>query len=201
MRTLILVDIQVDFMPGGALEVSGGDKIIPVVNSIIPKFDLVIATQDWHPENHKSFASNHPGRKEFETIKLGGMDQTLWPDHCVQGTRGAEFHTDLQTNRIEAVFRKGMESKIDSYSGFFDNGHKKTTGLAGYLREKGAGEIFFCGLAGDICVYYSLIDALEQGFETGYIEDGSMPLDPEGFEKIRKDMIARGAKIITSSEI
>lgn len=201
MKTLILVDLQVDFMPGGALEVSGGDKIIPVVNSIIPKFDLVIATQDWHPKDHKSFTSNHPGRENFETIELGDLLQTLWPDHCIQGTPGAEFHPDLHTNRIEAVFRKGMEPEIDSYSGFFDNGHKKTTGLAGYLREKGAREIFFCGLAGDICVYYSLMDALEQGFEALYIEDCSMPLDPEGFENMKKHIISRGAKIINSSDI
>lgn len=201
MKTLIIVDAQIDFMPGGALEVKEGDRIIPVINQMLPKFDLVIATQDWHPKNHKSFAVNHPGKKEFEVIDLNGLEQKLWPPHCVQGTKGAEFHRDLNVHPIEAIFRKGLDPEIDSYSGFYDNGHKKTTGLAGYLREKGATELFFCGLAADICVYYSLIDALKEDFNATLIEDAAVPLVPKEFGKIKEDIIAKGGKIITSKEV
>src|SRR5690606_2099670 len=128
MRALIIVDIQNDFVTGGKLEVPNGEQIIPLVNMLSEKFDLVVATQDWHPQDHKSFASNHPGKAPFEKIMLEGLEQVLWPDHCVQGSRGADFHPQLQMDRVEAIFRKGMTTTIDSYSGFFDNGHKKATG-------------------------------------------------------------------------
>ena len=201
MKTLIIVDAQIDFMPGGALEVKNGDQIIPIINELLPKFELVVATQDWHPENHKSFAVNHPGKKEFQVIDLNGLEQKLWPPHCVQGTKGADFHPDLKTKPVEAIFRKGMDPEIDSYSGFYDNGHKKITGLSGYLRERGAVELYFCGLAADICVYYSLLDALKEGFKATLIEDAAVPLLPEGFDKIRRDIISKGGKIIHSEEV
>lgn len=201
MKTLIIVDAQIDFMPGGALEVKGGDRIIPVINKILPQFDLVVATQDWHPRNHKSFAVNHSGKKEFEIIELNGLEQKLWPPHCVQETKGADFHPDLKTGRIEAIFRKGMDPEIDSYSGFYDNGHKKSTGLSGYLREKGATELYFCGLAADICVYFSLLDALKEGFSATLIEDAAVPLIPEEFGRIKDDIQQKGGKIISSNEL
>lgn len=201
MKTLIIVDAQIDFMPGGALEVKGGDSIIPVINKILPQFDLVVATQDWHPDNHKSFAVNHSGKKEFEIIELNGLEQKLWPPHCVQESKGADFHPDLKTGRIEAIFRKGMDPEIDSYSGFYDNGHKKSTGLSGYLREKGASELYFCGLAADICVYFSLLDALKEGFSATLIEDAAVPLIPEEFGRIKEDIQQKGGKIISSIEL
>lgn len=201
MKTLIIVDAQIDFMPGGALEVKGGDRIIPVINKILPQFDLVVATQDWHPRNHKSFAVNHSGKKEFEIIELNGLEQKLWPPHCVQETKGADFHPDLKTGRIEAIFRKGMDPEIDSYSGFYDNGHKKSTGLSGYLREKGATQLYFCGLAADICVYFSLLDALKEGFSATLIEDAAVPLIPEEFGRIKDDIQQKGGKIISSNEL
>ena len=201
MKTLIIVDVQNDFMPGGALEVRKGDTILPVINGILPKFDLVVATQDWHPENHKSFAANHQGKEVYEMIELNGLDQKLWPKHCVQNTPGAEFHRKLETRQIEAIFRKGMDKEIDSYSGFFDNGHRRSTGLAGYLREKGATELYFCGLAGDICVYFTLLDALREGFKAVLIEDAAVPLIAEEFQKVKADIKEKGGSIISSEEL
>lgn len=180
---LLVIDVQNDFLPGGSLAVADGDQVIPVINKLIPQYDLVVATQDWHPANHKSFASQHEGKKLFEEIDLNGMNQRLWPDHCVQGTFGGEFHKDLELNTAEAVFRKGMDPEIDSYSGFYDNGHLKSTGLAGYLKEKGVEEIHFCGIAADYCVYFSIKDALLEGFKTVLIEEATKPIDAESFEK------------------
>ncbi len=196
MKTLIIIDIQNDFIPGGSLEVPGGDKIIPVINRLQEKFELVIATQDWHPENHMSFASNHQGKKPFDTIEWKGLDQILWPDHCVQNSPGAEFHPELDARKIEAIFRKGMDKNIDSYSGFYDNGHEKNTGLAGYLRERNAGELFFCGLAADVCVNFSILDALKEGFSVTLIEDATSPIDKDEFEKIKKDLTGKGCRLI-----
>lgn len=201
MKTLIIVDAQYDFMPGGALEVPKGNQIVPVINRIIPQFELVVATQDWHPASHKSFAVNHPGRTEFETIELNGLEQKLWPAHCIQGSPGAEFHADLNMQPVEAIFRKGMEEGIDSYSGFYDNGHKKTTGLAGYLKAKDAGDLYFCGLAADICVYYTLIDALQEGFGATLIKDASMALNKEDYDSAQRDILEKGGKIITSGNL
>ena len=155
MHSLILVDIQNDFVPGGRLAVPEGDAIIPLANSLQKAFGLVVATQDWHPQSHKSFASNHPGKKPFDLIDLHGLEQVLWPDHCVQGSDGAAFHSALDIKRVEAMFRKGMDSEIDSYSGFYDNGMRKSTGLAGYLRERKVRKVFVCGLAADYCVAYT----------------------------------------------
>lgn len=201
MKTLIVIDVQNDFMPGGSLAVPGGDKIVPIINQIQDKFDLIVASQDWHPQDHVSFASNHPGKKPFDEIEIHGQPQTLWPNHCVQETKGAQFHPDLQTQHWETIFRKGTDRGIDSYSAFFDNGHLKSTGLAGYLKEKGASQVYFCGLAADICVYYSIYDAFKEGFACFFIEDASQPLDIEGFKSIKKKMAHLGIQIISSEDI
>ncbi len=201
MKTLILIDVQNDFMPGGALAVPGGNEIVPLINKLQEKFDLVIATQDWHPNAHASFASSHKNTKEFDMIKLDGLDQVLWPDHCVQNTQGAAFHPDLETAAIEAIFRKGTNPKIDSYSGFYDNAHLKSTGLTGYLKDKGAKELYFIGLAAEYCVYFSIKDAISEGFETILIEDGTRALNNQDFENARLDILRKGGKIITSKEL
>lgn len=187
---LLVIDIQNDFLPGGSLAVADGDKIIPIVNALIPQYDLVVATQDWHPSHHKSFASQHPEHKVFEEIKLNGLDQMLWPDHCVQNTTGAAFHQDLQTQSIETIFRKGMNPEIDSYSGFYDNNHLKSTGLAGYLREKGVDEVHFCGLAADYCVYFSIKDALKENFKAVLFENATKPIDAKNFELQKEELRA-----------
>jgi nicotinamidase/pyrazinamidase len=166
MPALIIVDLQNDFCPGGALAVPEGDRIVPLINRIQPQYDLVVATQDWHPADHGSFAVNHPGRKPGEMIELAGLPQILWPVHCVRCTRGAEFHPDLSLKRITQVFRKGTDRQIDSYSGFFDNGHRAATGLAEYLRSQGVKDVHICGLATDYCVKFTALDAVELGFET-----------------------------------
>lgn len=201
MKVLILIDVQNDFMPGGALAVPEGDQIVPLINKLQAQFDLVIATQDWHPAGHASFASSHENGKEFEVIKLDGLDQVLWPDHCVQNTKGAEFHPGLETFKIEAIFRKGTDPKIDSYSGFYDNAHLKSTGLAGYLREKGADELYFAGLAADYCVYFSVKDALDEGFNCTLIEDGTRALKAEDFEKARIDILRKGGRVVKSADL
>ncbi len=201
MKTLIIVDAQNDFMPGGALEVREGDKIIPVINKMLPKFDLVVASQDWHPSSHKSFAVNHADKKEFEVIKLNGLEQKLWPPHCIQGTSGADFHPELEMKPVEAIFRKGMEEGIDSYSAFFDNGHKKSTGLSGYLKEKGANELYFCGLAADICVFFTIKDAIKEGFDVNLIQDAAIPLEMQHYPQVKDEIRSLGGKVISSDEL
>lgn len=198
MNVLILVDIQNDFIPGGSLPVPKGNEIIQLVNELQDSFELVVATQDWHPASHKSFATQHPGKKQSETISLHGLDQVLWPDHCVQGTNGAEFHSDLHMNKVEAVFRKGMNPDIDSYSGFYDNGHKKSTGLAGYLRDRGIKKVYVCGLAADYCVAYTAKDALTENFESYVIEDATRAIDTIGYSKIKEEIITSGGQYIQS---
>jgi nicotinamidase/pyrazinamidase len=173
MKALILVDIQTDFLPGGALAVPNGDAILPVVNRLQTKFSLVVATQDWHPANHGSFAANHPGKNIFEQIELNGLTQTLWPVHCVQGTPGAELAVGLARERIAKIFPKGTDAGIDSYSGLFDNGHRRSTGLGEWLQAKGVTEVFVCGLATDYCVKFTALDAAQMGFKTNFIEDAS----------------------------
>lgn len=201
MKTLVIIDLQNDFIPGGSLAVPGGDQIVDLVNQLQSKFELVIATQDWHPRNHSSFAENHPGKNEFEVIEMHGHQQVLWPVHCVQNTPGANFHRDLNTSRIETIFRKGTNSEIDSYSGFFDNAHLKSTGLAGYLKEKAASDLYFCGLAAEYCVYFSIIDALGEGFQATLIEDATRALDESNFEKAKKNITQKGGKILLSKDI
>ena len=201
MKTLVIVDVQKDFMPGGSLELPQGDMIVPLINRLQENFDLVVATQDWHPRIHKSFASNHSNKKPFDKIVLDGMEQTLWPDHCIQGSEGGEFHPDLEINKISAIFRKGMDPEIDSYSGFYDNDHKITTGLSGYLREKGTTEIHFCGLAADICVYYTIKDALKEGFSAILIEDATRPLNWNDFSKIKNELKKMGIRFLNTNEV
>jgi nicotinamidase/pyrazinamidase len=201
MKTLIMIDVQNDFMPGGPLSVPGGNMIVPVINKIQSHFDLVLATQDWHPVNHKSFASNHFGTKPFDRLVLHGSLQTLWPDHCIQGTTGAELDKAIESERIAAIFRKGMDPEVDSYSGFYDNNHQLSTGLAGYLRDKGISEICFCGLAADICVYYTILDSILEGFSATFIEDASGPLYPEKFDDIKCELAKMGVRIINSREL
>ncbi len=201
MKALIIVDVQNDFMPGGQLEVPQGNMIVPIINRLQKCFDLVVATQDWHPQNHKSFASNHSNKKPFDKMVLNGLEQILWPGHCVQSSLGAEFHPELETDKIAAIFRKGMDPEIDSYSGFYDNGHKLSTGLAGYLKEKGITELYFCGLAADICVYYTIKDSLKEGFSATLIEDASRPLNNTDFIKIKKELTGESVHIIKSNEM
>jgi nicotinamidase/pyrazinamidase len=201
MRALILVDIQNDFMPGGPLAVPLGDEIIPLVNELQSSFDLVVATQDWHPENHKSFASNHAGKNPFEKIVLHQLEQVLWPDHCIQGTTGAQIHHSVNINKVEGIFRKGMDSEIDSYSAFYDNGYKKSTGLAGYLHERKVKKIYVCGLAADFCVYFTAKDALKENFETYIIEDATRAIDANGFVKAKENILSSGGKIIKSETL
>ena len=178
-----------------------GDRVIPIANQLQEHFDLVVATQDWHPQHHKSFASNHANRSPFDTVELLGLEQVLWPDHCLQGTAGADLASELQAHRIEAIFRKGTNPEIDSYSGFYDNGRLKATGLADYLRGKQVQQVYVAGLAGDYCVYFSAKDALHEGFETFLIEDACHPISPEGFEAAKTDILEKGGAIIKSSDV
>ncbi|WP_187264270.1 bifunctional nicotinamidase/pyrazinamidase [Pontibacter beigongshangensis] len=201
MKALLLIDIQNDFLPGGALAVPEGDQVIPIANRLQPHFDLVVATQDWHPANHKSFASQHEGKSTFEVVELQGLEQVLWPDHCIQGTAGAAFSEALNMQQVEAIFQKGMEPNVDSYSGFYDNGHLKSTGLADYLRGKQVQEVYVAGLAGDFCVYFTAKDALQEGFSTYLIEDACRPISPENFEKAKADVVAKGGKVVHSSKL
>jgi nicotinamidase/pyrazinamidase len=201
MKTLIIIDVQNDFMPGGPLEVPNGNQIVPVINRIQDNYDLVLATQDWHPANHKSFASNHFGTKPFDKMVLGDHLQTLWPDHCVQATKGAEINRDVRSDKIAAIFRKGMDPEVDSYSGFYDNNHKLSTGLSGYLKDKGVSEVHFCGLAADICVYYSILDSILEGFTATLIEDASRPLYPDKFDDIKCELAKLGVRISGSNEL
>ena len=189
MKALILIDIQQDFMPNGALAVDQGDQIIPIVNILMTKYNYIVATQDWHPENHISFASNHLDKNPFDTIEINGKPQTLWPAHCVAGSEGADFHKELKTNLITAIFRKGTDNQIDSYSGFYDNHHLKSTGLAGYLKELKITELHFAGLAADYCVYYSIKDALEAGFKVKLYEKATRAISVKNFEKQKKELL------------
>ncbi|MFZ2492249.1 MAG: bifunctional nicotinamidase/pyrazinamidase [Thermoanaerobaculia bacterium] len=202
-RALILVDIQYDFLPGGALAVAEGDAVVPVVNRLQPQFDLVVATQDWHPPDHGSFASNHPGRKPGEMSELGGLPQVLWPDHCVQGTHGAELHRELDLRFVAEVFRKGTDPEIDSYSGFFDNGHRKATGLGDFLRDAGVTDVYLVGLATDYCVKWSALDAIQLGFATHVVEDGcrGVELKPGDVAAAIAEVRQAGAKIVRSAEL
>jgi nicotinamidase/pyrazinamidase len=177
---LIIVDVQNDFCSGGALAVPGGEKVVPAINRIAEKFQSVVLTQDWHPEDHVSFASNHPHKRPYDTIELSYGPQVLWPDHCVQGRAGADFHSALQTARASLVLRKGIHRDIDSYSAFFENDHKTSTGLAGYLRERGLKTLFFAGLAFDFCASFSAEDACRAGFRAIVIEEACRGIDLDG---------------------
>ena len=203
MKALLLVDIQNDFLAGGALAVRRGDEVVPVANRVQARFDLVVATQDWHPSGHGSFASRYPGRKPGELSELGGLPQVLWPDHCVQGSLGAAFAPGLAMNRVETIFRKGTDPGIDSYSGFFDNGHRKSTGLGDYLKGRGADEVSVLGLATDYCVKFTALDARQLGFRVFCFEDGSrgVELAPGDVARAIADMRGAGVQVVRSSDL
>ncbi|MCX7828593.1 MAG: bifunctional nicotinamidase/pyrazinamidase [Thermanaerothrix sp.] len=201
MRALLVVDVQYDFLPGGALPVPEGDQVIPVINRMMDRFPLVVATQDWHPREHLSFASNHRDTRPFEVIQLDQAPQTLWPDHCVRGTHGAMLSRDLRQEPVELIIRKGTDPSVDSYSAFFDNLKRRSTGLAGYLRERGVSELWVAGLAGDYCAFYSAMDGAEAGFSVFFVEDAVRPISAEGFAKAKEAMGSRGIKIVTSNHL
>ncbi|MDR8391846.1 bifunctional nicotinamidase/pyrazinamidase [Aliifodinibius sp. S!AR15-10] len=202
MKALLIVDVQNDFCPGGALEVPNGDEVVPVINHLSQTFETVIQTQDWHPRGHSSFASSHNGKEPFETIEMPYGEQTLWPDHCVQGTKGADFHPDLDTEKTQLIIRKGFRTEIDSYSAFYENDDETTTGLAGYLRERNIDTLYAVGLATDFCVKWSVLDGLKEDFNVFVIEDAIRGIDIEGsVEQAWNEMEEAGAKRITSSEL
>lgn len=203
MKTLVLVDIQNDFVPGGALAVPSGDEVVAVANRLLSHFDLVVATQDWHPAQHGSFASQHAGHDVGEVIELDGLPQVLWPDHCVQRSWGAELVEELHTDGIHHVVQKGTDMAIDSYSGFFDNGHRQATGLSALLRERHAGPLYVMGLATDYCVQFTALDAIREGFETFLIQDGcrGVNLHPGDVEAALESMRGAGVTLVTSAEV
>lgn len=204
---LLLVDIQPDFMPAGALPVAGGDQILPLVRDLMEseRFGLQAATQDWHPPGHVSFASVHQSHKPFDTIDMYGHKQTLWPDHCVQDTPGAALHPSLPWHRVAAIIRKGMDPRSDSYSGFRNNwdqhGRRPPTGLEGYLRARGITDVYLCGLARDICVKWTAEDAVQAGFHVYFVWDATRPVDPDVDEKVHKELSNQGVKLITSEQL
>lgn len=198
---LIVVDILNDFCPGGALAVPHGDEIIPIINRLAARFHNVVLTQDWHPRGHLSFASSHPGKRPYDTITAYYGPQVLWPDHCVQGTPGAEFHAALNVPHAALILRKGFHSAIDSYSTFYENDRKTPTGLVGYLRERGLTRLFLAGLAFDFCVRYSAEDARREGFDVFVIEDACRGIDLDGsVAATRASLSARGVPCINAQE-
>lgn len=198
MKVLIIVDVQNDFCPGGALPVPEGDRVVEVINGMQSGVDLVVATQDWHPANHGSFAANHPGHSPGEQIELAGLPQILWPVHCVQNTPGAELHPGLDQSRIARVFRKGTDPSVDSYSGFFDNGRRSSTGLGEYLKGRGVADVCVCGLATDYCVKATALDAANLGFNTHLLEDGcrGVELRPGDVQRAIDEMRRQGVVIV-----
>ena len=199
---LIVVDVQYDFMPGGTLAVPKGDEVVPVINSLARRFENVVLTQDWHPRGHASFASSQPGRKPFETIELSYGTQVLWPEHCVQGTRGAALHDGLAIPHAQLVIRKGYHAGIDSYSAFMEADRKTRTGLASFLKEKDFKEIYVCGLATDFCVAWTALDARAAGFDAALVEDASRPIDLDGsLARTWKDLAAAGVDRVSAAAI
>lgn len=203
MKALILVDIQNDFCPGGHLEVPEGNQVVPVANALMDRFDLVVATQDWHPADHGSFAANHPWRKPGQVIDLNGLPQVLWPIHCVQESFGAEFVQSLHTDKIDQIFVKGTDPGIDSYSGFYDNGHRKATGMGDFLKEKGVDTVYVMGLATDYCVKFTALDAVALGFKTYLVADGcrGVNLNAGDVEQAIADMRSGGVAVTNSNEL
>lgn len=203
MEALIAIDLQNDFMPGGALAVPHGDEVIPAANRLMTSFDLVVATQDWHPENHGSFAAAHPGRKVGAMTTLGGVAQLLWPVHCVQGSDGASFHPALDSGRFSHIVRKGSNPAIDSYSGFFDNDHRTSTGLESFLRQQRVERVYVFGLATDYCVKYTAIDAAKLGFVTFVIDDAcrGVNVNPGDVQRSLDEMRAAGITIVRVDDV
>ena len=202
-KALIIIDIQNDFFSCFALAVKGGEEIIPVINQLMDKFDLVVATQDFHPADHGSFAANHSGKMPGEVIDLYGLDQILWPVHCVQGSEGAAFSTQLKKEKIEKIITKGEDPKIDSYSGFFDNGQRQNTGMAEFLKANEVNEIYVVGLATDYCVKFTALDGASLGFDTYVIKDATraVNLQPGDYEKALEEMTENGVKVVQSADI
>lgn len=199
---LLVIDVQNDFMPGGALAVTEGDQVVPIINALAKKFEHVILTQDWHPSEHISFSGTHPGKTPFETIQVSYGPQALWPEHSLQNTPGAAFHPALDIPHAELILRKGFRRHIDSYSAFLENDHFTSTGLAGYLRERGLQRLFLCGLAYDFCVRFSAIDGTALGFECLVIEDASRPVDlPNSVAETNDAFITAGVQRIQSRQI
>ena len=203
MKALLLIDLQNDFMPGGALAVEHADEAVVVANAIMPFFEIVVATQDWHPPFHASFASSHPGRAPGERMEVAGALQTLWPNHCVQNSPGASFHSALDVAGITHVVRKGTDVSIDSYSGFFDNGHIHDTGLADYLKARGVGDVWIAGVATDYCVKFTALDARQLGLPTTVVVDGcrGVDLQPGDVDAALAEMVSAGCQMVTSSDL
>jgi len=202
MKALLIVDVQNDFCLGGALEVPDGDEIVPVINELSKQFNVVIQTQDWHPAGHSSFASSHEGKEPFETIEMPYGQQVLWPDHCVQGSPGADFHPDLETTRSQLIIRKGFRKEIDSYSAFYENDDETTTGLTGYLEARGINTIYAVGLATDFCVKWSVVDGVKEGFDVYVVEDAVKGIDIEGsVDQAWTEMLNAGAKKVSSKKL
>ncbi|WP_421774392.1 bifunctional nicotinamidase/pyrazinamidase [Gracilimonas sp.] len=199
MRALVIVDIQNDFCPGGALAVPGGDEVIEPTNKLATAFDCIVQTQDWHPQDHLSFASNHAGKEPYETIEMNYGEQVLWPDHCVQGTKGAEFHPDLDTFASQLIVRKGFRKHIDSYSAFFENDNETVTGLHGYLQERGVDELFVVGLATDFCVKWTVLDGLKLGYNVHLVEDAVRGIDIEGSVDAAMQEMKNAGVVLTHS--
>lgn len=204
---LLLVDLQHDFMPGGSLAVPDGHQVISPTRKLMRsgRFGVLIATQDWHPRGHVSFASSHPGRKPLETIELYGHEQTLWPDHCIQGSHGAKLHPDVPWARVSAIVRKGMQRDSDSYSAFRNNwdpsGTRPSTGLAGYLRDRGIAELVVCGLAREICAKWTAEDAAEAGFRVWFVWDATRPVDPASNDRVALELSRLGIRVISAAEL
>lgn len=206
-KALLIVDVQHDFLPGGALAIDGGNEILAPVRALLESrcFGIVVATQDWHPKDHVSFASRHPGRRPFETMALHGYEQVLWPDHCVAGSAGAELHPDVPWQHARAVVRKGTDPAVDSYSAFRNNwnadGERPPTGLGGYLRELGVRDVYVCGLARDFCVKWSAEDASDLGFGCTVLWDATRSVDPASDATVAEDLAARGVRIADAASL
>lgn len=196
MSALLVVDIQNDFLPGGSLAAPNGDKIIPMVNKLIKKFDNVIFTQDWHPKDNISLASNHPGKKPFDVIEVSYGEQILWPDHCIQGSRGAQFSSKLDTKKGQLILRKGYRKNIDSYSAFYENDRETPTGLKGYLEDRGIHTVYICGIATDYCVKYSALDGVEDGFNIYVITNAVAGIAENTIQEAWKEMDCAGVKFV-----
>jgi nicotinamidase/pyrazinamidase len=203
MKALVIVDLQNDFLPGGALPVPGGDEVISLANELQDRFEMIVATQDWHPADHGSFATNHPGKRPGDRIMLDGIEQILWPVHCVQNTRGAEFASSFDRSRVVQVFQKGIDPRIDSYSTFFDNAHRRATGLGDFLRERSISDVYLLGLALDYCVTYSALDARGLGFHTHVILDAcrAIALQPQDLDNAFERMRNAGAMLLRSDDL
>jgi nicotinamidase/pyrazinamidase len=199
---LIVVDVQIDFCPGGALAVGEGHAVVPAINALLPCFPVRVFTQDWHPPHHESFADNHEAAEPFSVTEMPYGPQVLWPTHCVQGSEGAAFHPELDVHAADLILRKGFRAGIDSYSAFFENDHATPTGLAGYLRERGVSKVWLAGLATDFCVGFSAIDAATLGFEVTLVEDATRPIDLDGsLERALRDMRAVGVEVVRAAAV